>query len=89
MNIFTLSTKNVDTLPLPSPLLFDIHRRFSSALHLFSSEDKIAKGWPAPQQGMLFTVCYYGIDLKFKISSLNLSSGLRAVYGSVYLFGFG
>lgn len=33
-------------LPLPSPYLLDIHRRFANALHLFSIEDKIALGWP-------------------------------------------
>lgn len=40
-----------DELPLPSGVLFDIHRRFATALHLFSVEDKIARGWPRPSRG--------------------------------------
>ncbi|KAI9644155.1 hypothetical protein NHQ30_007508 [Ciborinia camelliae] len=45
---FDISTTNPQELPLPSDFLFDIHRRFTSALHLFSIEDKINRGWPKP-----------------------------------------
>ncbi|ESZ96856.1 serine/threonine protein kinase [Sclerotinia borealis F-4128] len=45
---FSISTTNPRNLPLPSDFLFDIHRRFTTALHLFSIEDKINRGWPKP-----------------------------------------
>jgi hypothetical protein len=43
---FTLRTTDPNHLPLPSRFLFRIHYSFVTALHLFSIEDKIARGWP-------------------------------------------
>lgn len=47
----TLFTSDPHALPLPSPFLFDVHRRFATAIHLFAVEDQIAQGWPRPRQG--------------------------------------
>ncbi len=43
---FTLRTTDPNHLPLPSRFLFHIHYSFVTALHLFSIEDKIVRGWP-------------------------------------------
>ncbi|KAF7887579.1 hypothetical protein EAF00_009873 [Botryotinia globosa] len=50
---FKISTTNPTDLPLPSKFLFDIHRRFTTALHLFSIEDQIGRGWPKPTSSIL------------------------------------
>ncbi|RMD43111.1 hypothetical protein DV735_g1999, partial [Chaetothyriales sp. CBS 134920] len=49
---FKFSTPDAQTLPTPSIFLFDVHRRFAAALHLFSIEDTVARGWP-PQPRVL------------------------------------
>lgn len=49
---FKFSTPNPKTLPTPSIFLFEVHRRFANALHLFSIEDKVACGWPKLPKGM-------------------------------------
>ncbi|KAF2490044.1 hypothetical protein BU16DRAFT_518730 [Lophium mytilinum] len=46
IHMFTVRTKDPVHLCLPSAFLFRVHYRFSNALHLFSIEDRIAKGWP-------------------------------------------
>ncbi|KAL2856778.1 kinase-like domain-containing protein [Aspergillus pseudodeflectus] len=45
---FDLSTSNIKGLPLPSNFLIDVHYRFATALHLFSIEDKVNRGWARP-----------------------------------------
>ncbi|KAF7927104.1 hypothetical protein BELL_0336g00090 [Botrytis elliptica] len=50
---FEISTTNPTDFPLPSKFLFDIHRRFTTALHLFSIEDQIDRGWPKPTSSIL------------------------------------
>ncbi|KAF7883358.1 uncharacterized protein EAF02_005278 [Botrytis sinoallii] len=50
---FEISTTNPTDLPLPSKFLFDIHRHFSTALHLFSIEDQIRCGWPKPTSSVV------------------------------------
>ncbi|KAF7895461.1 uncharacterized protein EAF01_009423 [Botrytis porri] len=50
---FEISTTNPTDLPLPSKFLFGIHRRFTTALHLFSIEDQINRGWPKPKTSIL------------------------------------
>ena len=42
---FKLSTSD-PILNLPSSFLVEVHSRFATPLHLFSIEDKIARGWP-------------------------------------------
>ncbi|RMZ81437.1 hypothetical protein DV738_g2159, partial [Chaetothyriales sp. CBS 135597] len=48
---FQFSTPDPQTLPTPSIFLFEVHRRFATALHLFSIEDTIARGWPQQPRG--------------------------------------
>ncbi|TGO29117.1 hypothetical protein BPAE_0018g00020 [Botrytis paeoniae] len=50
---FEISTTNPTGLPLPSKFLFDIHRRFTTALHLFSIEDQMHRGWPKTTSSIL------------------------------------
>ncbi|CRG84062.1 hypothetical protein PISL3812_01402 [Talaromyces islandicus] len=50
---FKFSTPNPKTLPTPAFFLFEIHRRFASALHLFYIDDKVARGWPQPPRDWL------------------------------------
>ncbi|KAE8151741.1 kinase-like protein [Aspergillus avenaceus] len=45
LHFFKIVGYDTKSLTPPNPLLFEIHRRFSYALHLFSIEDKIAHGW--------------------------------------------
>ncbi|APA16183.1 hypothetical protein sscle_16g109530 [Sclerotinia sclerotiorum 1980 UF-70] len=60
---FSISTTNPKDVPLPSDFLFDIHRRFSSALHLFSIEDKINDGWPKPTISILQKLFRFPISI--------------------------
>ncbi|KAJ5698657.1 hypothetical protein N7462_000662 [Penicillium macrosclerotiorum] len=46
---FKLST-SASALSLPSSFLFEVHGRFATALHLFSIDDKIERGWPRPKK---------------------------------------
>ncbi|KAF7874042.1 hypothetical protein EAF04_002714 [Stromatinia cepivora] len=60
---FSISTTNPKRLPLPSKFLFDIHRRFSSALHLFSIENKINRGWHKPTSSILQKLFRFPISI--------------------------
>ncbi|CAD6442542.1 7d2453ca-1636-4f09-a44c-930f8bdddb60 [Sclerotinia trifoliorum] len=61
--VFSISTTDPRDVPLPSDFLFDIHRRFSSALHLFSIEDKISHGWPKPTISILQNLFRFPISV--------------------------
>ncbi|TGO62030.1 hypothetical protein BOTNAR_0120g00160 [Botryotinia narcissicola] len=60
---FEISTTNPTDLPLPSKFLFDIHRRFTTALHLFSIEDQIRHGLPKPTSSILQKLFGYPITI--------------------------
>ncbi|KAL3472023.1 kinase-like domain-containing protein [Aspergillus californicus] len=45
---FTIHSDNPATYYLPSNVLFRMHFRIASALHLFFIEDCVAAGWPRP-----------------------------------------
>ncbi|KAF5875183.1 uncharacterized protein Bfra_003636 [Botrytis fragariae] len=50
---FEIPITNPTDLPLPNKFIFDIHCRFTTALHLFSIEDHIHRDWPKTTSSIL------------------------------------